>query len=360
MSSLAASALATANQTLPPTGVIFGETALMAAVRRKLEAVAGANVPILLTGESGTGKEVMAKLLHQLSPWSNGPFVKVNCPAIPNTLVESELFGYQRGAFTGAYNNKPGRMEMANTGSLFLDEIGEMQLELQAKLLQVLQDGQFCRIGAQDDQRLEARVICATNRSLEEEVEAGTFRQDLYYRINVVAIDVPSLRERAEDIPALVEYFIGVYASEYNAAPQPLSLPIMGALKSYHWPGNVRQLENLIKRYVILGSQDVILDALDTAVSPVNGHATPPADGMHFEFPVGAISLKRLTRDAVTKLEREIILRTLHNHQWNRKKTAKALSISYRALLYKLREVGLSRPEFESEDKKTKGLEAHD
>src|SRR6266481_4686079 len=202
---------ASTNTDLPPELVIFGRSANMLAVQQKLEKVAMANVPILIEGESGTGKEIITKLIHQLSPWGSGPFVKVNCPAIPGTLIESELFGYERGAFTGAYGAKAGRVEMASRGTLFLDEIGELDMDLQAKLLQVLQDGQFCRIGSQEDKRLEARVVCATNRSLEEEIAAGTFRGDLYYRINVVNITLPPLRERAADIPELVNYFLQSY-----------------------------------------------------------------------------------------------------------------------------------------------------
>src|SRR5213080_4673032 len=219
---------------LPPELVIFGRTANMLAVQQKLEKVAVANVPILIEGESGTGKEIITRLIHQLSPWASGPFVKVNCPAIPGTLIESELFGYERGAFTGAYGAKAGRVEMANRGTLFLDEIGELDMDLQAKLLQVLQDGQFCRIGSQEDKRLEARVVCATNRSLEEEIEQGTFRQDLYYRINVVSITLPSLRERSGDIPDLAEYFLQIYNEQFGRNVPALTGQIGQKLQAYH------------------------------------------------------------------------------------------------------------------------------
>src|SRR6266852_5282594 len=169
---------------LPPEEVIFGTSAVMGAIRHKVERAANANIPVLLQGQSGTGKEILARLIHRRSPWGNGPFVKVNCPAIPDALLESELFGYEKGAFTGAYTSKPGLIAMANRGTLFLDEIGELSLGLQSKLLQVLQDGKFCRIGAQEDTRSESRVICATNRNLKQEIEQGTFREDLFYRIN--------------------------------------------------------------------------------------------------------------------------------------------------------------------------------
>src|SRR5437764_3785952 len=319
---------------LPPDLVIFGRTANMLAVQQKLEKVAIANVPILIEGESGTGKEIITRLVHHLSPWSAGPFVKVNCPAIPGTLIESELFGYERGAFTGAYGAKAGRVEMASRGTLFLDEIGELDLDLQAKLLQVLQDGQFCRIGAQEDKRLEARVVCATNRVLEEEIAAGSFRQDLFYRINVVSITLPPLRERRADIADLVSYFIDFYNLAYNRQACPLSAELLQRLQAYAWPGNIRELENLIKRYVILGSAEVIAHEISSEL------AGSEAD-YGSEFSQGPVHLKDVTRQAVRKIERNIILKMLEQHQWNRKKAARALNISYRALLYKLKEAGL-------------------
>src|SRR6516225_1948707 len=189
---------------MPPDSIVFGRTEAMQAVRDRLNKLAGANVPVLIQGESGTGKDIIARMIHAASPWKTGPWVKVNCPAIPGTLLESELFGYEKGAFTGAYGTKPGRVEMAHRGTPFLDEISELDLGLQSKLLQLLQDGQFSRIGSQEDKKVEVRVICATNRHLEQEVEAGSFRSDLFYRINVLNIHVPSLRERPGDIPILV------------------------------------------------------------------------------------------------------------------------------------------------------------
>ncbi|MGH9708917.1 MAG: sigma 54-interacting transcriptional regulator, partial [Candidatus Acidiferrales bacterium] len=208
---------------MPPDEVVFGRSEVMRVVRQKLDKVAGANIPVLIEGESGTGKEIIAKLIHTRSPWETGPFVKVNCPAIPGTLVESELFGYEKGAFTGANGTKPGRVESAQNGTLFLDEIAELDMGLQAKLLQLLQDGQFCPIGAQEDKRVDVRVVCATNRNLEEEIEQGSFRQDLYYRINVVNIHVPSLRERVVDIPVICDFLRQVYSEKFNRVTHPLS-----------------------------------------------------------------------------------------------------------------------------------------
>src|SRR5438477_1749523 len=243
---------------IPPDQVVFGRTETMRALRERLDKVASANVPVLIQGESGTGKDIVARMIHGLSPWKSGPFVKVNCPAIPGTLLESELFGYEKGAFTGAYGSKPGRVELAHRGTLFLDEISELDPALQSKLLQLLQDGQFCRIGAQEDKKVEVRVVCATNRQLEHEIAAGSFRQDLYYRINVVNLQMPALRERAVDIPGLVAYFLEYHNRKYNCRAKPLSAEMMTTLRKYHWPGNIRELENLIKRYVILGNEEVI------------------------------------------------------------------------------------------------------
>jgi two-component system, NtrC family, response regulator AtoC len=326
------SSLAQSLGEIPPEAVVFGQSELMQALRSRLDKVASANVPVLIHGESGTGKDIIARLVHARSPWRSGPFVKVNCPAIPGTLLESELFGYERGAFTGAYGSKPGRVEMAHRGTLFLDEISELDMSLQSKLLQLLQDGQFCRIGAQADKKVEVRVVCATNRKLEEEIENGNFRQDLYYRINVVNLFMPPLRERRSDIGGLVNYFLEYYNRKYNCKARPLSSELMEVLQKYHWPGNIRELENLVKRYVILGSEEVIGSDLQPRENDFIASDTNLD---------GPISLKKLTRQATRALERKIILKVLHNHHWNRKQAAKTLNISYRALLYKIRDAGL-------------------
>jgi two-component system response regulator AtoC len=317
---------------IPPESVVFGRSEAMRMLRERLDKVAGANVPVLINGESGTGKDIIARLIHGLSPWKSGPFVKVNCPAIPGTLLESELFGYEKGAFTGAYGSKPGRVELAHRGTLFLDEISELDPALQSKLLQLLQDGQFCRIGAQEDKKVEVRIVCATNRDLEQEIASGTFRQDLFYRINVVNLHMPALRERAVDIPDLVNYFLEHYNHKYNCRAKTLSNELMSMLQKYHWPGNIRELENMLKRYVILGTEDAITNDL---VAPEKNFFNP-------EIAInGPISLKKLTRQAVKELERKVILKVLQANHWNRKQSARALSISYRALLYKIRETGL-------------------
>jgi two-component system, NtrC family, response regulator AtoC len=317
----------------PPDSVVFGKSESMQALRARMDKVASANVPVLINGESGTGKDIIARMIHNLSPWRSGPFVKVNCPAIPGTLLESELFGYEKGAFTGAYGTKPGRVEMAHRGTLFLDEISELDLALQSKLLQLLQDGQFCRIGAQEDKKVEVRIVCATNRQLDLEIENGTFRQDLYYRINVVNLRMPPLRERSGDIETLVQYFLDYYNRKYNCRARSLSQDLMAVLHKYHWPGNIRELENMIKRYVILGSEDVISNDL---VARNEQEFFNPEINLD-----GPISLKELTRKATRELERKVILKVLQAHHWNRKQAARTLSISYRALLYKIRDAGL-------------------
>src|ERR1700728_1033572 len=225
---------------LPPDHIYFGPSEAMQSVRQKVERAAGLNVPMLILGESGAGKEVLAHFVHDASPWRKGPFVKVNCPAIPGTLIESELFGFQKGAFTGANANKPGRMELAQGGSLFMDEIAELDSSLQAKLLHVLQDGHFTRIGDHEERRMDARIICATNRNLAREIEGGGFRADLFYRINVISITLPSLRERREDIPYLAEYLRQQFNRRFQRDAAPLSKETLHLLQQRDWPGNVR------------------------------------------------------------------------------------------------------------------------
>lgn len=312
--------------------LIFGSCRSMRGIQDRLKALARSNVPVLIQGESGTGKEVLARLIHASSFVHRGPFVKVSCPAIPAGLFESELFGYEKGAFTGANSNRLGRVTLANGGTLFLDEIAELDLGLQAKLLQLLQDGKFCPIGAQQEKAVEVRIICTTNRDLEAAVANGTFRQDLFYRINVVNLQLPPLRQRKEDVPELVKYFIALYNMEFNCSTKDISKELLSLLQQYHWPGNIRQLENLIKRYVILGVEESISNDLLPKQQTDMGIA---------EFPIvrgGSMSLKKMTKDMVRDFERQIIIRTLQAHSWNRVQTARALNISYRALLYKLKE----------------------
>jgi two-component system response regulator AtoC len=327
---------------LPPEEVIFGLSEEMKTVRRQVETAASANVPVLIGGESGTGKEVVAKLIHYRSPWRMGAFVKVNCPAIPGTLLESELFGYERGAFTGAYAAKPGRVETAGRGTLFLDEIAELEPALQATLLQLLQDGCFCRIGGQQERKVEVRVVCATNHDLADDVEEGLFRRDLFYRINVLSIVLPPLIERRRDIPAIARYLVGRYSAKYGRPAPPVNTRILELLEARFWPGNIRELENVMKRYVILGSEEAFAVPANPARTngTVHGSGIAKYTGPHLPGDTDE-SPKSIVRNAVKELERDIILRTLEANRWNRRMAARALRISYAALLYKMREAGV-------------------
>ena len=317
----------------PPDDVYFGQSLAMQGVRRKIAKVANTDLPLLIQGDNGTGKEVLSRMVHARSVWSNGAFVKVNCAAIPGTLMESELFGYEKGAFTGAYASKTGRVEMAHGGTLFLDEIGELDLSLQAKLLQFLQDGRFCRIGDQEEKCVETRVICATSRKLEEEVQAGTFRTDLFYRINVIYVKLPPLRERRADIPLLANYLLSACSAQFQQALPVLSSEILEVLQRCDWPGNIRELENCMARCVLLGPEE----ALGTYFRE-NRLRSPAAELQQGH----SLPLKRISEKARRELERDLILKTLEIHNWNRRKAAEALQISYRTLLYKVREAGLS------------------
>jgi two-component system, NtrC family, response regulator AtoC len=334
LSSISRAGFGDRTASLPPTEIIFGRSSAMQKAKQKIDKVAQSGVPILIQGANGTGKGLLARFIHNLSAVPDSAFVKVNCAAIPGALLESELFGYEKGAFTGAHTSKPGRVELADGGTLFLDGIDEIDMSLQAKLLQLLQDGQFCRIGGQEDRRVQVRVICATNRRLEMEIANGRFRQDLFYRINVVSVELPPLRSRLEDIPDLVAYFLQIHRTRHNMQARALSPAAMQLLGRHSWPGNVRELENLIERYVILGSEDAISSEL---LSWEHTHAAP-------DLPLeGQIHLKKVTRQAVHDLEKKIILSVLEANRWNRKRTASALKISYRALLYKIRRAGLPR-----------------
>jgi two-component system response regulator AtoC len=318
---------------LPPVDVIFGRTQEMQVVRRKLEMVAKTNVAVLVQGESGTGKELIARLIHGTSERLAGELVKVSCPAIPQGLIETELFGYEKGAFTGAHSTKRGRLEQAHGGTLFLDEVGSLDIGVQSKLLQVLQDGSFMRVGGHETRTIQTRVVSVANRDLRDQVADGTFRLDFLYRINAVTIQLPPLRRRIEDLPQLVDYLIGHHAQMFRVSPPPLSRNALRLMQKHDWPGNIRQLDNLIRSYVLMGSEDALIAELVEERKPTS---TAVADVDVSE----PISLKVVTKKATHDLERQIILKVLKAHNWNRQKTAKWLKISYRSLLYKLNEVG--------------------
>src|SRR5205809_717904 len=291
--------------------------------------VADTDVPVLITGESGVGKEVLARFIHMSSSRHDKPFVKVNCAALPNDLLESELFGYERGAFTGALNEKPGKFELADKGTLLLDEIGEMTPHLQAKLLHVLQDSEFCRLGGKRQVRVDARVIASTNINLEEAVANGKFREDLYFRLNVIRLDIPPLRERREDIPVLCNYLLCKYRERFKSDVAEMSPELLDSFLRYDWPGNVRQLENAIKRYLILPDVNVNLSELkEQQTNPASEPVKPKEDRM---------SLKDVGTRAAEQAEKELVLRVLEETSWNRKKAARRLNICYKALLNKLK-----------------------
>lgn len=314
--------------------VLFGVTDEMLRIRRTVERVASIRVPVLIRGESGSGKEILANYIHKLAAWSEQPLVKVNCAAIPGSLLESELFGYEKGSFTGAYTSRAGKFEQANGGTVLLDEIADIDSGLQAKLLQVLQDGCFSRLGDLEERRTDVRIICITNRDLESEIQRGAFREDLYYRINVVNIQMPALRQRLDDLPVLTDYFLRHYGERFGRRVQPLPAALMERFRQHSWPGNIRELENYLKRYVILDSADSILGDLEER------HRGPLVGGFQLP-PVHDFSLKKFSKMASQQAEHYLILEALKNTRWNRKRAAELLGISYRAMLYKIKEAGL-------------------
>src|SRR5262245_21497767 len=302
--------------------------------------VAGTDVPVLILGESGVGKEVIASFIHEQSNRSDGPFVKVNCAALPHELLESELFGYERGAFTGAIRDKMGKFEQADKGTLLLDEIGEMSPHLQAKLLHVLQDAEFSRLGGKKPVKVNVRVLAATNKKLKEAVLKGEFRNDLYFRLNVIKLEVPPLRERREDIPLMCTHFMDKYRERYQSNVQVLPKDLLEAFMRYDWPGNVRQLENAIKRYLILPDSEILSELRTTSQEPA-----PPVNTV--------VSLKEVASQAAEIAEKEAVLKMLEETAWNRKESARRLHISYKALRNKLKKWQLTRQKSVPEEVKT-------
>jgi two-component system response regulator AtoC len=325
---------------------LLGDSPNMQEVREIIEQVADTDITVLVRGESGTGKEIVARGLYRLSDRSNRPFVKVNCAALPSELLESELFGFEKGAFTGAQKRKLGKFEYANHGTIFLDEISEMHPGLQAKLLQVLQDGEFSRLGGESDVKVDTRIIAATNRNLEQAVREGAFREDLYYRLNVMTIHIPALRERVDTVPLLVDNFLRKYNEQYRKNQPQLSDKTLDVMMNYHWPGNVRELENMVKRMVVLGNEDTVLQEIARSEAPVEEE--PEGRGLDLQalgadFTSGqSLDLKAISKRAAQVAEKRVIERVLHQTRWNRKEAAERLQISYKALLYKMKENGLS------------------
>ncbi len=311
----------------------------MRKLRSQAALVAGVDIPVLMLGESGTGKEVMARLIHKLSPRAHRTFLKVNCAAVPADLLESELFGYEAGAFTGATHPKPGKFELCNKGTILLDEIGEMPPLLQAKLLHVLQDQQFSRLGSRSVVKVDVRILAATNINIPEALATKRLREDLYYRLNAFTLQVPPLRERKEEIPILLKHFMTHMSERYARPPLPISQNLLQACLDYAWPGNLRELNNFVKRYLVLGDEQLAIHEL-----------RPKSDGSGAQFAAGERpsteplgGLKSLARSAKDEAEAEAIGNALNQTNWNRKQAAVLLKISYKALLYKIRQYGLAQ-----------------
>lgn len=354
------------------TTPLIGVSKSILKIKELISHVANTCLNVLITGETGVGKEVVALNLYKESTRANQNFVKINCAALPETLLESELFGYEKGAFTGAHKKRHGKFKTADKGVLFLDEIGDMPLALQSKMLHVLQSGEFTPLGSDQDFKTDAWVIAATNHNLEEKIHEKKFREDLFYRLNIIKIDVPPLRKRVEDIPALVEYYYRIYQSEYGlAAGQKPTGDVMERLCSYSWPGNIRQLQNCIKKQMVLNSWDKIFAELpddewvdqetqfmdaaagNSTAKKTSGHPPLGESSLIAEFVdlstsseklFEDISLKKIKKMASDRVEKEVIVFVLKKVGWNRSKAAKILKISYKTLLYKMTEFDIQPP----------------
>jgi transcriptional regulator with PAS, ATPase and Fis domain len=326
-------------------GMIIGRNPAMVQLKKHAVRLAKSDMTILITGESGTGKELVARAIHETSPRAEKPFVKVNSAALPTNLLESELFGFERGAFTGAYNKKPGKFELAHCGTIFLDEIGEIPLPLQAKLLQVLQDNEYSALGSTVNTKVDSRVLAATNNDLTEMVSQGQFRSDLYYRLNVVSLGVPPLRDRKEDIKLLCDHFLRQYAKRYDREYCPIAPWIHERFCQYSWPGNVRELESFIQSMTVLGHKAGFAEKMGEfgyrQDFPSEWQAPLPESNTNVvdrPQPSTTRSLKKICKAAVRKAETAAIVECLSHTRWNRRKAADFLKISYKALLNKIKE----------------------
>jgi len=318
------------------------EGTAMREIRGMIEQISDTDVTVLVQGESGVGKEIVARSIHNLSTRADGPFVKVNCAALPEDLLESELFGYEKGAFTGAYVRKHGKFEVATEGTIFLDEIGEMSPALQAKLLQVLQESRFTRLGGNKDVSVDVRIVCATNRPLLDMVAQNEFREDLYFRLNVVNIHIPPLRERREEVEALVGRFVERYSRKFDRPVPSLSNVMLTAFSNYEFPGNVRELENMVKRIIVLGSEESVLaELIEREANQRDSNAGFESLLREMEASAGKVPLREVSRRAALEVEKEAIDLALRMTDWNRKKAAVLLGVSYKTLLQKIRECDL-------------------
>ena len=359
---------------------VWGTSEKMQNIARVIEQVADSDVTVLIRGESGVGKELVSRAIHQRSTRRNRPFVKVNCAALPAELLESELFGHERGAFTGAATTRVGKFEQADTGTLFMDEIGELKPALQSKLLHVMQDAEFTKLGSNKRINVDIRVVTATNRDLEKMLVSGDFREDLYYRLRVIEVIVPPLRERRDEVPALTDFFVARYSRKYNRPLKPVSDELRRMFLHYEWPGNIRELENMIKRVVVLQDETLVINEIErnmqrTAAAAVPVAAAAPALAAAVAIPAGVGaggvmpyiptpsplapepvpsdepevfeegggSLASVAKAAAIKAERAAIEQTLRQVHWNRRKAAQILGVSYKTLLNKIKECGISR-----------------
>jgi len=335
----------------PDYPVIIGQSDAIRAIKQKVQIVSSKDITVLITGETGTGKELIARSIHYHSLRSKGPLVKISCGALPDELLESEVFGFQKGAFTGAHRNKPGRLELAHEGTLFIDEIGDLSLALQAKFLQVLEDKAFARLGGIDDKAVDTRVVAATNSDLQEKVRQGGFRKDLFYRLNVIHIKAPALRERKQDIPLLIHYFLNKYCLELRKDLLSVPAKVTKHFNAYHWPGNVRELENAVRRAVALRDwsfifREMVLDNPRFRIGQNAPERAVPLPAWEDEKIQRLIreedfSLKKMSRDYVSDAEKNAILAALTKTQWNRKRAAEVLGVSYKTLLTRIEEFGL-------------------
>jgi transcriptional regulator with PAS, ATPase and Fis domain len=329
----------------PEYPVIIGESDAIKSVREKINKVSAKKVTVLILGESGTGKELVARAIHLGSQRNDQSFIQVNCAAIPSELLESELFGFKKGAFTGATHDKPGKFEIADKGTILLDEIGTLSLPLQTKILQALEDNTISRLGSVEETPIDVRVLAATNSNLEDEIVNGAFRSDLYYRLNVIAITLPPLRERREDIDLLMDYFMDKYAHDLKKDPVPINEAHKNHLRAYHWPGNIRELENTVKGIVALQKADIINNL---KIEDIRTHKKQTT---HRSYPFhgwddhtieqlmevqGVTSLRVIRGHYIEEVEKRVIQQTLELTQWNRKKAAALLKVSYKTLLNRI------------------------
>ncbi len=358
---------------------VWGNSEKMQNIATVIEQVADSDVTVLLRGESGVGKELVSRAIHQRSTRHNRPFVKVNCAALPAELLESELFGHERGAFTGAATTRIGKFEQADGGTLFMDEIGELKPALQSKLLHVMQDAEFTKLGSNKRINVDVRIVAATNRDLEKMLVSGEFREDLYYRLRVIEVTVPPLRERRDEVPTLTDFFVARYSRKYNRSLKPISDRLKQMFLQYEWPGNIRELENMIKRVVILQDENLVVAEIErnmqrVAATAAAAPAAAPALAAAMAIPAGigaggvmpyvppvdlpepadvpdepepadegGSSLAAVAKAASTKAERALIEQTLRQVHWNRRKAAQILGVSYKTLLNKIKECGISR-----------------